>query len=77
MGNTVTIEEKLNENEIDFAVVDGLKDQTRRVIQPLFRGEMAAVCAPLLRPPWAGDCEGAVGVPAAPAGKGKREPGLH
>ena len=32
VGNTVTIEEKLNENEIDFAVVDGLKDQTRRVI---------------------------------------------
>ena len=25
VGNTVTIEEKLNENEIDFAVVDGLK----------------------------------------------------
>ena len=76
VGNTVTIEEKLNENEIDFAVVDGLKDQTRRVIQPLFRGEMAAVCAPSYGP-WAGDCEGAGGVPAAPAGKGKREPGLH
>ena len=50
VGNTVTIEEKLNENEIDFAVVDGLKDQTRRVIQPLFRGEMAAVCAPSYGP---------------------------
>lgn len=46
----MTIEEKLNENEIDFAVVDGLKDQTRRVIQPLFRGEMAAVCAPPTAP---------------------------
>lgn len=50
VGNTVTIEEKLNENEIDFAVVDGLKDQTRRVIQPLFRGEMAAVCTPSYGP---------------------------
>ena len=33
-----------------MAVVDGLKDQTRRVIQPLFRGEMAAVCAPSYGP---------------------------
>lgn len=31
-------------------MVDGLKDQTRRVIQPLFRGEMAAVCAPSYGP---------------------------
>ena len=50
VGNTVTIEEKLNENEIDFAVVDGLKDQTRRVIQPLFRGRWRRSAPPPTAP---------------------------
>lgn len=52
VGNTVTIEQKLNDNEIDFAVVDSLKDRERREIIPLCRGEMAAVCAPSY---WEGD----------------------
>lgn len=48
--NIATIEQKLNENEIDFAVVDGLKERDRRVIVPLYQGEMAAVCAPFSGP---------------------------
>jgi len=44
--NTETLEKKLDDNEIDFAVADSLKDTAKRVIVPLYRGEMAAVCAP-------------------------------
>lgn len=48
--NITTIEQRLNENEIDFAIVDSLKDKSRRVIAPLYREEMAAVCAPSYGP---------------------------
>lgn len=46
VGNAKSIEQKLNDNEIDLAVVDSLSDQERRVVIPLYQGEMAAVCAP-------------------------------
>lgn len=48
--NITTIEKRLNENEIDFAVVDSLKDKSRRVIIPLYQEEMTAVCAPSYGP---------------------------
>lgn len=46
VGNAKSIEQKLDDNEIDLAVVDSLMDTERRVILPLHRGEMAAVCGP-------------------------------
>lgn len=48
--NITSIERRLNENEIDFAVVDSLGDEGRQNVIPLYRGEMAAVCAPSYGP---------------------------
>lgn len=44
--NTESLEQKLNNNEIDFAVVDSLKDKAKRGIVPFYRGEMVIVCGP-------------------------------
>lgn len=54
--NTESLERKLNNNEIDFAIVDSLTNKAKWRTMPFYRGEMAAVCAPGYGP------EGAVSV---------------
>ncbi|MBQ8509111.1 MAG: LysR family transcriptional regulator [Clostridia bacterium] len=46
VDNTQTIERRLSAGEIDFAIVDGLPDDTNRVVLPLHAADMAIVCAP-------------------------------